>query len=105
MNRGPARRSLSGKEADSADEAAAWPVRRDPDQRPTVHLVPAATVSLMTAARALGISPDEASELAARGEFPCNVIEVGEVYRVPFAALLRVLDSGPVPNAGQDAAP
>jgi hypothetical protein len=87
------------------DEAAAWPVRRDPHQRPTGHLTPAATVGLMTAARALGISPDVASELTARGELGCNVIKVGEGYRVPFAALLRVLDSGPGRNAGQDAAP
>jgi hypothetical protein len=87
------------------DEPAAWPVRRDPHQRPAGHLAPAATVSLMTAARALGISPDEASELTARGEFGCNLIEVGEGYRVPFAALLRVLGSGPGRNAGQDAAP
>jgi hypothetical protein len=57
---------------------------------------PPATVGLMTAAHALGISPDEARDLAERHEFPCNVIETGTGYRVSFAALLRVLGSGPV---------
>jgi hypothetical protein len=62
-----------------------------------------ATVGLMTAARALGISPDDADGLARRGEFPCSVIETGEGYRVLFAALLLALGSGPLRNPGQDA--
>jgi hypothetical protein len=65
----------------------------------------AVTIGLMTAARVLGISSDEASDLAGRGEFPCNVIETGDGYRVPFAALLRVLDLGPVRDDGQDTTP
>ncbi len=66
---------------------------------------PAATVGLPTAARVLGISPDDADGLALRGEFPCSVIQTAEGYRVPFAALLRVLRSGPVHDTGQDAGP
>ncbi len=97
---------LSDKEADLMDESAIRPFRGDPSRRQHgCHPAPAATVGLMTAARALGISPDEADDLARRGEFPCNVIETGEGYRVSFAALLRVLGSGPVRTAGEDGAP
>lgn len=54
----------------------------------------AATVRLATAARALGISQAAAEDLAERGEFACNVIKTSDGYRVPFAALLRLLRSG-----------
>ena len=53
---------------------------------------PPATVALATAARALGISPQDACDLAERGEFPCPVVESGDGYRVPFAALLKLLE-------------
>jgi len=97
---------LSDKEADLMDESAIRPFRGDPSRRQHgCHPAPAATVGLMTAARALGISPDEADDLAGRGEFPCNVIATGEGYRVSFAALLRVLSSGPIRAAGGDSAP
>jgi hypothetical protein len=82
-----------------------WPVRRDPRRLLRGHVEPTATIGLMAAARMLGISPDEASDLAGRREFPCNVIETGDCYRVPFAALLRVLDPGPVRHDGQDTTP
>jgi hypothetical protein len=88
------------------DDSVIRPVRREPPRRQRGdHPAPTATVGLLTAARALGISPDDAVGLARRGEFPCSVIETGEGYRVPFAALLRVLGSGPVRNPGQDAGP
>ena len=88
------------------DESVIRPFRGDPPRRQQgCHPAPAATVGLMTAARALGISPDEADDLARRGEFPCNVIATGEGYRVSFAALLRVLSSGPIRAAGGDSAP
>jgi hypothetical protein len=87
-----------------ATAPAARPIRSaQPPQERRGYPVPAATVGLMTAARALGISPDDAVDLAKRGEFPCNVIETGDGHRVSFAALLRVLESGPVCDAGQDA--
>ena len=59
-----------------------------------------ATVALMTAARTLGIGRTKAYELAKRGEFPCHVIKIGERYRVPLAALLRLLDPSTT-NDGQ----
>lgn len=45
----------------------------------------------MTAARILGIGRTKAYELARRGEFPCLVIRVGDLYRVSTADLLRLL--------------
>jgi hypothetical protein len=86
------------------DDSPAWPARQDSLLRqPRGRPAPAATVGLMTAARALGIRPDQAPGLARRGEFPCTVIETSDGYRVSFAALLRILGSGPVRHSGQDA--
>ena len=45
----------------------------------------------MTAARILGIGRTKAYELARRGEFPCPVIRVGDLYRVSTPDLLRLL--------------
>jgi hypothetical protein len=93
-------------EAALMDKSVIRPVGRELTRR---HLggqpVSAATVGLMTAARALGVSPDEAGDLAERGEFPCEVIEAGDGYRVSFAVLLQVLGSGPVRDTGQDTGP
>jgi Helix-turn-helix domain len=50
-----------------------------------------ATVDLMTAAAALGLGRTKAYDLARREEFPCRVIRIGEVYRVPTAGLLELL--------------
>jgi len=49
------------------------------------------TVSVGTAARALGLGRSTAYELARRDEFPCPVLHVGGSYRVPTAGLFRVL--------------
>jgi excisionase family DNA binding protein len=49
----------------------------------------------MTAARILGIGRTKAYELARRGEFPCLVIRVGDLYRVSTAELLRLLGISP----------
>jgi hypothetical protein len=82
-----------------------------PDRLPTQHgngpVTAATTVRLATAAHVLGISPASAQELAEREEFPCNVIWTSDGYRVPFAALLRVLRSGRshYPTTGQDGKP
>ncbi|WP_322769429.1 helix-turn-helix domain-containing protein [Frankia sp. Cr1] len=51
-----------------------------------------ATVSLMTAARALGCGRNLAYELASAGTFPCPVHRVGRVYRVRTADILRALN-------------
>ena len=45
----------------------------------------------MIAAKILGIGRTKAYELARRGEFPCLVIRVGDLYRVSTADLLRLL--------------
>jgi len=49
------------------------------------------TVSLLTAAAAIGIGRTKAYELAKRDEFPVAVTRVGVIYRVPVTALLRFL--------------
>ena len=49
------------------------------------------TVDLMTAAAALGLGRTKAYELARSQQFPCRVIRIGEVYRVPTAGLLQLL--------------
>jgi predicted DNA-binding transcriptional regulator AlpA len=51
-----------------------------------------ATVSLMTAARALGCGRTLAYELARTGTFPCPVHRLGRVYRVRTADILRTLN-------------
>src|SRR5205823_2487875 len=55
-----------------------------------------ATVSVITDARVLGIASGEARNLARRGAFPCDVIETGKGYRVPFTGLLGLLRSGAI---------
>jgi hypothetical protein len=104
VNHNNAEQLLNDKEAAVMDESVIRPVRWEPLRQQRGGVPPlAATVGLMTAARVLGINPDDADGLARRGEFPCSVIETGEGYRVPFAALLRALGSGPLRNPGQDA--
>jgi hypothetical protein len=49
------------------------------------------SVDLMTAALALGMGRTKAYDLARRDEFPCRVIRIGEIYRVPTAGLLELL--------------
>jgi hypothetical protein len=49
------------------------------------------SVDLMTAALALGLGRTKAYDLARRDEFPCRVIRIGEIYRVPTAGLLELL--------------
>ena len=50
-----------------------------------------ATVDLMTAARALGLGRTKAYELAKHDRFPCRVIRIGDVYRIPTPGLLELL--------------
>lgn len=53
-----------------------------------------ATVSITTAARALGCGRTLAYELARRDEFPCPVLRLGDRYIVPTAGLLCALGIG-----------
>jgi hypothetical protein len=50
-----------------------------------------ATVNVVTAARALGISRNKAYALISGGEFPVMTLTLGNQVRVPTAALWRVL--------------
>ena len=52
------------------------------------------SVDLMTAARALRLSRNKAYKLAKADEFPCRVIRIGDMWRVPTAELLAVLGIG-----------
>jgi excisionase family DNA binding protein len=54
-------------------------------------------IDLVTAARVLGIGRTTAYQLARRGQFPCRVIRVGGLYRVPTPDLIRLLT-----DAGRD---
>lgn len=67
----------------------------------SLHQVQAlpAMVSLMTAARALGIGRTKAYELAQADQFPVRLIRVGKSYRVPTADLLRVLEGSGAADA------
>jgi predicted DNA-binding transcriptional regulator AlpA len=49
------------------------------------------TVSVATAARALGCGRTLAYDLARRDEFPCRILRVGSRYLVPTADLLQLL--------------
>lgn len=55
-----------------------------------------AVIPLLTAARALGLSRNTAYRLVKRGEFPCRVIQAGDVYRVPTIEILTVLGLPPL---------
>ncbi len=59
------------------------------------------TVSLLEAARALGIGKSSAYEMAAAGTFPARIFRVGAKWRVSARDLDRVIDGE---NDGQDAA-
>jgi predicted DNA-binding transcriptional regulator AlpA len=53
------------------------------------------TVSVETAARAIGLGRTRAYELARRGQFPCKVVRIGASYRVVTADLRRLLGIEP----------
>jgi hypothetical protein len=55
----------------------------------------------MTAAAALGLGRTKAYELARREEFPCQMIRIGETYRVPTPGLLELLGVAPEEPRGQ----
>ncbi|MFC5751046.1 DNA-binding protein [Actinomadura rugatobispora] len=53
------------------------------------------TISIETAARAIGFGRTRAYELARREQFPCKVIRVGVSYRVVTVDLRRLLGIEP----------
>ncbi|MCZ1019857.1 DNA-binding protein [Streptomyces noursei] len=46
---------------------------------------------MVTASRALGIGPDKAYELIKAGEFPAQVIPLGQTQKVSTASLWKAL--------------
>lgn len=47
-----------------------------------------AVVDIVTAGQILGIGRTKAYELAKRDQFPCRVLRIGALYRVPTAELM-----------------
>lgn len=56
---------------------------------------PPTTVSVETAARALGLGRTRAYQLARQGQFPCKVVRIGTSYRIVTADLRRLLGIEP----------
>lgn len=54
-------------------------------------MVERGTISLQEAAVRLGIGKSHAYALASTGRFPCRVLKIGRIYRVPKADLERLL--------------
>ena len=52
----------------------------------------APTVSLLAAGRAIGLGRTATYALKSRGEFPLSIIKSGGKFRVPTAALRRLLE-------------
>ncbi|TQE40260.1 DNA-binding protein [Streptomyces ipomoeae] len=50
-----------------------------------------ATVNVVTAGRALGISPNTAYELIRNGQFPVRTLRLGNTLKVPTALLWEAL--------------
>jgi predicted DNA-binding transcriptional regulator AlpA len=53
-------------------------------------------VDLPTAAQVLGIGRTLAYELVKADRWPTTVVRVGKLIRIPTAALMRLVDGGPV---------
>ena len=50
----------------------------------------------MTAGSVLGLSRNVSYQLAAAGQFPIRILHLGARYRVPVAALLKLLEIEPL---------
>ena len=50
------------------------------------------TTDLVTAGSVLGLSRNVSYQLVAAGQFPVRVLHIGARYRVPVAALLKLLE-------------
>ncbi len=59
-------------------------------------------VDVPTAGRAFGMGTTLAYELAKAGQFPCPVLRVGRLYRVPRAGLLQALGISEARHAAED---
>ncbi len=57
------------------------------------------TMNLQEAAARLGIGVTMAYQMASTGRFPCRVLKIGRIYRVPKADMERLLgERDPVPE-------
>ena len=54
-------------------------------------MVERGTISLQDAAIRLGIGKSKAYEMASTGIFPCRVLRIGRLYRIPKADMERLL--------------
>ena len=54
-------------------------------------MVERGTISLQEAAIRLGIGKSHAYQLASTDRFPCRVLRIGRIYRIPKADLERLL--------------
>ncbi len=52
-------------------------------------------IDLETANRALGLGRATGYDLAKRSQYPCTVLRIGRIYRIPTASLLEVLHVEP----------
>ena len=62
------------------------------------------TVSIEEAAHRLGVGRTLGYELARTGSFPCRVLRIGKLFRVPIADLERVLGERDPVEVGADGA-
>ena len=92
------------EQADQAAPAGGRAVRGGVLTVGQVEVLPA-TVGLVEAGRALGIGRSSAYQLARDGQFPCPLIRVGALYRVPTAGLLRLLQLTPPPTPSVPSVP
>ncbi len=60
------------------------------------------TTDLVTAGSVLGLSRNVSYQLAAAGQFPIRVLHLGARYRVPVAALLKLLEIDPLNQPARD---
>lgn len=63
-----------------------------------IYALPA-SVDLPEACKALGIGRTTGYALAAADEFPCRVLRVGRLYKVPRSGILEALDMPEQPPA------
>jgi hypothetical protein len=59
------------------------------------------TTDVVTAGSVLGLSRNVSYQLVAAGRFPVRVLHLGSRYRIPVAALLKLLEIEPLEHAGR----
>jgi predicted DNA-binding transcriptional regulator AlpA len=101
------RGGLPNQQADTRGGLPDWPTaQQEPDRagrQPSclgdLNALPP-TLAVEAAGHILGCGRSLAYDLVRRGEFPCRVLRVGRLYRIPTADLLDVLGVHPAGPAG-----